>query len=116
MPEALEEDYHREIQAIEEAEHMQYVTTAERIGIRKGHQEGLQQGLEQGREEGLESERALVLRLVRRRFGPAVAERSAPLLARVLVPETLEQLGEAVLDCPDGETWLAELRTRAETP
>ncbi len=103
---------------------MQYVTTAERIGIRKGHQEGLQegllqgleQGLEQGLHQGLESERALVLRLVRRRLGPAVAERSAPLLARVLVPEVLEQLGEAVLDCPDGETWLAELRARVETP
>ncbi len=38
LPEALEEDYHRCIQEIEEAEHMQYVTTAERIGIQKGRQ------------------------------------------------------------------------------
>ena len=47
LPEALEEDYHRCIQAIEEAEHMQYVTTAERIGIRKGRQEGRRELLEQ---------------------------------------------------------------------
>ncbi len=86
---------------------MQYVTTAERIGIRKGHQEGLQQGLESGR--------SLILRLANRRFGPAVAERSAPLLARVVAPEALEFLGDAVLDTTDGEAWLAELRTRAET-
>ena len=47
LPDALEEDYHRSIQAIEEAEHMQYVTTAERIGMKKGRQEGQRELLEQ---------------------------------------------------------------------
>ena len=32
---------------------MQYITTAERIGIEKGRKEGLEEGLEEGREEGL---------------------------------------------------------------
>jgi len=47
LPEALEEDDHRCIQAIEEAEQMQYVTTAERIGIQKGRQETQRELLEQ---------------------------------------------------------------------
>ncbi|HPE71612.1 MAG TPA: hypothetical protein PK018_05465 [Candidatus Competibacter sp.] len=46
---------------------------------------------------------------MRRRFGSKTAERSAPLLARVTALEILERLGEALLDCADGESWLAVL-------
>jgi hypothetical protein len=46
LPEPLEDDYHRTIQAIEEAEQMRYVTTAERIGMRKGMERGMERGLE----------------------------------------------------------------------
>jgi len=102
LPEPLEDDYHQTIQAIEEAEQMRYVTTAERIGMRKG--------MERGMERGLESERALLQRLARRRFGDAVAERAAALLALIPAPETLEQLGEALLDEADGEVWLTVVR------
>jgi len=63
LPEALEEDYHRCIQEIEEAEHMQYVTTAERIGIRKGWQQGHQKGHQEG-------EARILLRLATLKFGP----------------------------------------------
>jgi hypothetical protein len=59
LPDALEEDYHRCIQTIEEAEHMQYVTTAERIGMKKGRQEGRQ-----------ETQRELLEQLLAVRFGP----------------------------------------------
>jgi hypothetical protein len=51
LPEPLEDDDHRAIQAIEEAEQMRYVTTAERIGMRKG----MERGMEKGMEKGLES-------------------------------------------------------------
>ncbi len=54
-----------------------------------------------------------MLRQTRHRFGAAVAERSAPLLARVTASETLERLGEALLDCADGESWLAVLSEQA---
>lgn len=47
LPDALEEDYHHRIQAIEEAEQMQYVTTAERIGMQKGRHETQRELLEQ---------------------------------------------------------------------
>jgi len=88
LPDALEEDYHRCIQALEEAEHMQYVTTAERIGIQKGRQEG---------------EVAMLLRQIARKFGPpseTVRERithadSETLLAwsdRILTAQTLDEV------------------------
>ena len=53
------------------------------------------------------------MRLVRRRFGDTVAAISAPVLARITEPTVLEDLGEALLDCADGEAWLAALADRA---
>jgi hypothetical protein len=98
LPEALEDDYHRAIESVEEAQQMRYVTTAERIGMRKGL------------EQGLESERALLLRLARRRFGEAIAERASGLLVRIRSPEALEDLGEALLEDTNGEVWLAAVQ------
>jgi hypothetical protein len=57
----------------------------------------------------LDSERQWLLRQVRRRFGETVAADSAPFLARIAAPATLEDLGEALLDCADGAAWLARL-------
>ncbi|WP_295393294.1 cytosolic protein [uncultured Thiodictyon sp.] len=68
LPDALEEDYHRYIQTIEEAAHMQYVTTAERIGIQKGRQEGRQ-----------EAQRELLEQLLMGRFGSLPASAVARL-------------------------------------
>jgi len=92
LPDALEEDYHRCIQAIEEAEHMQYVTTAERIGIQKGRQEGRQEG-----------EAAMLLRQIARKFGPPTEtvreriERADPETLvewpdRILTAQTLDEV------------------------
>jgi hypothetical protein len=82
------------IRSLKGIEHMPYVTSVERIGIRKGIAQGLQQEL------------LLLVRLARRRFGAEVAERSGPLLERVAKAETLEDLAETLLDSPDGATWL----------
>ena len=79
-------------------------------------QEGLQRGLQQGFQQGVDSERQLLLRMARRRFGARAAERSQPLLARIGEPEMLEELGEVLLDCADGEAWLAALASRADNP
>ncbi len=68
----------------------------------------------QGIERGLESERALLQRLARRRFGDAVAEPAAVLLALIRAPETLEQLGEGLLDDADGEVWLTAVQAQVE--
>ena len=40
LPKELEEKFLEEVRAYEEAEHMQYVTSAERIGRERGWQEG----------------------------------------------------------------------------
>ena len=48
--------------------------------------------------------------MVRRCFGEAVAVQSGPLLARIVEPMVLEDLGEALLDCADGAAWLARLQ------
>lgn len=72
-----------------------------------------EQWVQESRQEGLNSERQLVLRLVRRRFGTAVVERSRILLEGVTEPAALEELGEMLLDCADGEAWRAALARRA---
>lgn len=72
-------------------------------------QEGWQESRQEDRQEGLDSERQLLLRLARRRFGEAVVERSRALLERIAEPAVLEELGETLLDCADGEAWLALL-------
>jgi len=88
LPDALEEDYHRCIQAIEEAEHMQYVTTAERIGIQKGRKEGRKEGRQEG-------EVAMLLRLIARKFGPP----TEPVRERIerADPETLVEWSDRIL-------------------
>ncbi|MDX1607000.1 MAG: hypothetical protein R3202_12460, partial [Candidatus Competibacterales bacterium] len=68
------------------------------------------QGLQQGMQQGLASERQLLLRQVRKRFGAEVAEQSAPLLDCIDDPRRLEDLGEALLDSADGAAWLDALK------
>ena len=97
---------------------MRYVTSVERIGIRKGLERGMEKGLEKGLkkglvkglENGLESERRALLRLVRRRFGEQTTEQTTPMLGRITQPAVLEDLFEDLLDCPDDSAWLARLQ------
>ncbi|MGB5832333.1 MAG: transposase [Thiohalocapsa sp.] len=73
-------------------------------------QEGLEQGLEQGREAA----RHMLLRQIRRRFGPAIADRSAPWLARIRDLGALEELGDQLLILTDGDAWLRAVRAIVE--
>lgn len=69
-----------------------------------------QQGLEQGLEQGRRATRHLLVRQVRRRFGPTIAAQTEPLLAQVTDLQTLEELGDQLLVSPDGHDWLRALR------
>ncbi|CAK0752772.1 hypothetical protein CCP3SC15_180020 [Gammaproteobacteria bacterium] len=81
----------KELTQHEEEQHMHYVTNAERIGFERGIQRGILQGMQAGREEGKqEGERALLVRILIRRFGPL------PIWAL----EQLEKAGSTEL-----ETW-----------
>jgi hypothetical protein len=55
LPEELEEQFGIEIEAFEEEQQMSYVTSIEKIGIKKGKEEGLKEGLAEGWAEGLEA-------------------------------------------------------------
>ena len=114
LPEELEEQLWSEIQTFETVEHMPYVTSVERIGIRKGIQEGIQQGIQQATREGLQRQRHMLTRQVQRQFGADVAQESGPVLARIDDPQRLDDLAEAVLDSADGEAWLSALRRVAD--
>ena len=98
LPEALEERIWSEMQDYERERKMPYVTSVERIGIRKGRAD----------------ERQLLLCQVRKRFGPEVAAQSQPLLERITDAQLLEDLGESLLDSSDGATWLRILADTAE--
>lgn len=102
LPEELEHRLWSEIQTYEGVQKMTYVTSVERIGIRKGIEQGMQQGMQQG----LQHERLLLMRLTRKRFGDEIASRSAPLLDQVTSYQALEDLAEAIMDCQDSEAWI----------
>lgn len=52
LPEALEQLLWDQVQKIEEAKKMPYVTSVERIGIAKGVEQGIEKGIEKGLEQG----------------------------------------------------------------
>jgi flagellar biosynthesis/type III secretory pathway protein FliH len=54
LPEELETAFWKELQQYEEEKQMPYITSVERIGMKRGMEQGLQQGLQQGREEGIQ--------------------------------------------------------------
>ncbi|WP_017327984.1 DUF4351 domain-containing protein [Synechococcus sp. PCC 7336] len=106
LPEELELEFRTELEQWEQEGRMPYLSTIERMAHQEGRKEGREEGLEQGREQG---ERALILRLLARRFGEMSAQRQARIAALAL-PQ-LEALGEALLDFQSGaelDSWLDE--------
>ena len=57
LPEDKEEDFWQEIRQHEEEKNMPYVTSVEKIGIRKGIEQGIQQGVQQGIQQGIQQGR-----------------------------------------------------------
>ncbi len=56
----------------------------------------------------------MLLRMVRRRFGETIAEQSAPLLEQIQQLLILEDIGEALFDCPNEQAWLARINAAAQ--
>jgi len=111
LPQELEERLWYEIQSYEEVQKMPYVTSVERIALRKG----IQQGIERGIAQGLARERRLLIRQITKRFDATTAELSAPLLDRIADAQRLEDLGEALFDAEDSGAWL-RLLTHTAAP
>ncbi len=53
LPEELEQRFEEVVVQVEEEESMKYVTTFERIALKRGIAEGIQQGIEEGIEKGV---------------------------------------------------------------
>ena len=97
LPDELEEGLWMEIQKIEEESKMEYVTSVERIGIKKGVQQGMQQGTMK-----------LLSRQIARRF--KVSPDSVHPMFAGLTTEQLEELGEKFFEAES----LDEIRRWAE--
>jgi predicted transposase YdaD len=61
LPDELQEDFREELYQFEEAKRMPYVTSIERMAIKKGREEWREKGREEGRKETLLKAIAAVL-------------------------------------------------------
>jgi len=73
-------------------------------------QQGWVEGMEKGMEKGIAAEKVLLARQIRRRFGPAVAETAKTLLEPVTNTDTLEQIGDWIIDCDEEDSLLTRLK------
>lgn len=64
----------------------------------------------EGLEQGLNAMRHVLVRQARRRFGPAIAEQTEPMLAHIDNLRQLEDFGDQLLLSQDGEDWLDAVR------
>jgi hypothetical protein len=96
LPEELALQYHHEIERIEEEKHVEYITTAERIGIKKGLERGYEQGMVRG-------EARVLHRLLLQKFGTipdcylekiekANSEKLLSWAARLLQAKTIQEV------------------------
>jgi len=108
LPEALEPDYMRALETFKQEHTMTYITTPERVGLRRGRAEGLIEGRNEGRVEGrnegrneglIEGQAKLLLRLLSRRFGTI-----PDTLTERIRTATAEQLETWSLNILDAET------------
>ena len=70
LPDELDNDFYEKLDEQTEERKMKYVTSFERIGIRKGMEKGLEKGMEKGMEKGLlEGKVEVILLLLTQRLG-----------------------------------------------
>ncbi len=102
LPKELEQGLWQEIHKIEEEKKMEYVSSVERIGIKKGIQQGMQEGVLK-----------LLARQIARRF--QVSSDSVQPIFAGLTTEQIEELGEQFIEAQSLDEirgWADELRQR----
>ena len=75
--------------------------------LEKGLEKGIEEGVARGR---LEGERALVYRLVARRFGPGATEQLAPVLDGITDPELIAGVADAVVECRTATEFIGRVK------
>jgi predicted transposase YdaD len=107
LPEELETELWHDIESIEGERRVKYVTSLERLAIKRGIEQGIEQGLARGRMEGrAEGIAVLLARQLNRRFGPlsvTITDRLAK-----AAPDQLERWAERVLDAATLDDVFAE--------
>ena len=110
LPDALEDVYLDEIHELEVTTNMRYISSAERIGMRRGMERGIERGMEkglqQGLQQGLEQSRSLLRRQLRRRFGEL--PEWADIRLQKGTPPQLELWAEQLLDADTLEATFRE--------
>jgi hypothetical protein len=104
LPDDMDEEFHDKLTELKEEQDMKYVTSFERIGIKKGIEQGIEQGIEKGIEIGSVG---IVLRMLRNRFGSL--DETLETQVRGLSLEQIESLTDALPDLAvpaDLQTWL----------
>ena len=80
-------------------------------GVEQGIEQGIERGLEQGIEQGIQQvrgdERRLLCRQAARKFTPETGPRLSVLLERLTDPESLEQVGDWIIECETERELLA---------
>ena len=111
-----------ERQAIERGEALG-LARGEARGAARGEARGMARGLEQGREQGIEQgrlrareqflaeERALLRRMAERRFGSAIADRLATVLADIADNDSFAAVGDAIVDSASGDELIGRVGT-----
>ena len=90
LPEELEHGFEKAIIVYEEETNMTYVTSIERIGIKKG----IEEGIEQGRQQGIiQATREGIQAILKARFGE-IKEELVELIDKLDDPTTLKMLLE----------------------
>lgn len=110
LPDDLERVWITQIAQLEAERHMQYISTAERFAMQKGHDEGFKEGREEGREVTIR----LLLRLLTHQFGAV----PLPIQERVqaLTLDQAEALVNALLTSNSLAEFAAQLPPIAATP
>ncbi len=90
LPDTEETAFWREIHVYEEERTMPYITSVERMGLKRGLEQGLERGRAEGRAEGT---RAAVRRVLRARFGaiPAAVEQRIAAVDRATLDQLIER-------------------------
>ena len=100
MPEDMDLAFERKIVDYEKENSMPFITSIERIGIKKGIERGMEKGMEKGIEKGRqEGQASLIVRMLKRRLGTLDPELEMRLLKLSL--SQLESFGERILDFGD---------------
>lgn len=111
LPEGLDKRFWQEVNEMEEAENMPYITSVERIGIQKGIEQGMQQGMQQGARIELQAGIELGLEL---RFG-AAGLGLLPEISKIQDIELLRTLRSALRTAPTLDDWRRLLIAQPQT-